>query len=127
MASKKSQEQLVGAEIIYRAEDCYNNSLKLLHELGFPQGVLPLKDLKECEGSVRAFLRRDEHDKKVTSFLEKRGNNSFFGFLLVEMSIEETAKDKIYFKTPMGIGRSFPITAFMDEDEKEKYVQEVKV
>lgn len=45
---------------------------------------------------------------------------------IVEMSIEEAAPRNIYFKTPMGIGRSFPITAFMDEDEKNKYLEQVK-
>ena len=40
-----------------------------------------------------------------------------------EMSIEEKNPDKIVFKTPLGIGKSFPITSFMTNQEKEKYIQ----
>lgn len=153
MASKNSQEdQRAGAEIIYGAEDCYNHSLQQLRELGFPRGVLPLKDLEEC-GLVRetgfVWMKQKapydhffvgtntlvRYEKEVTAYLEKGKMKKMSGvkskqFLLwvpiVEMSIEETAKDKIYFKTPMGIGRSFPVTAFMDEEEKEKHMKEVK-
>ena len=42
-----------GAEIVYGAEECYKNSVELLEELGFPKGVMPLKNLVEC-GRVRA-------------------------------------------------------------------------
>ncbi|GJY29591.1 embryoproteinsis-associated protein EMB8, partial [Tanacetum coccineum] len=45
-------ENRVGAEIVYGAEECYRHSVELLDELGFPRGVLPLKDLVEC-GRVR--------------------------------------------------------------------------
>lgn len=153
MATKTPQdEQRQGAEIIRGAEECYDHSLTVLKELGFPKGVLPLKDLEEC-GLVRetgfVWMRQKapyEHffvgtntlvryDREVTAYLDKGRMKKMSGvkskqFLLwvpiVEMSIEENAADKIYFKTPMGIGRSFPITAFMDEDEKSKYLEPVK-
>lgn len=153
MAAKTPQdEQRQGAEIIHGAEECYNHSLTVLSELGFPKGVLPLKDLEEC-GLVRetgfVWMRQKapyEHffvgtntlvryDREVTAYLDKGRMKKMSGvkskqFLLwvpiVEMSIEENAADKIYFKTPMGIGRSFPITAFMDEDEKSNYLEQAK-
>lgn len=150
MASKKSQEnQRAGAEIIYGAEECYDHSLKLLRELGFPRGVLPLKDLEEC-GLVRetgfVWMKQKapyEHffvgtntlvryDVEVTAYVEKGKMKKMSGVKskqlllwvpIVEMSLEQ---EKIYFKTPMGIGRSFPITAFMDDEEKEKHLVGVK-
>lgn len=150
MASKKSQEsQRAGAEIVYGAEECYNHSLMLLRELGFPRGVLPLKDLEEC-GLVRetgfVWMKQKapyEHffvgtntlvryDAEVTAYVEKGKMKKMSGVKskqlllwvpIVEMSLEE---EKIYFKTPMGIGRSFPITAFMDDEEKEKHLVGVK-
>ncbi|XP_041997417.1 uncharacterized protein LOC121747447 [Salvia splendens] len=153
MATKTSQEeQRAGAEIIHGAEECFNHSLTLLHDLGFPRGVLPLKDLEEC-GLVRetgyVWMKQKapyEHyfvgsntlvryDREVTAYIEKGKMKKMSGvkskqFLLwvpiVEMSMEEAATRNIYFKTPMGIGRSFPITAFMDEDEKSKYLEQVK-
>lgn len=42
-----------GAEIVYGAEECYQKSVELLEELGFPKGVMPLKNLVEC-GRVRS-------------------------------------------------------------------------
>ncbi|KAI3463618.1 hypothetical protein Pfo_020281 [Paulownia fortunei] len=74
------------------------------------------------------------YDTEVTAYVEKGKMKKMSGVKsrqlllwvpIVEMSIEEPAADKIYFKTPMGIGRSFPITAFMDEEEKEKKHLEV--
>ena len=40
------------AEIMYGDEGCRRYSIDLLEELGFPKGVLPLKDFVEC-GRVR--------------------------------------------------------------------------
>ncbi|KAJ4786938.1 hypothetical protein LUZ62_038184 [Rhynchospora pubera] len=41
-----------GAVIIHGAEECYNHSMELLKALGFPEGVMPLKNLDEA-GLVR--------------------------------------------------------------------------
>ncbi|GFP82463.1 hypothetical protein PHJA_000389300 [Phtheirospermum japonicum] len=152
MATKKSQEdERAGAEIVHGAEECFNHSLKLLGDLGFPRGVLPLKDLEECgivretgyvwmkqKASYEHFFTRTNtlvrYDTEVTAYVEKGKMKKMSGVKskqlllwvpIVEMSIEETNGDKIYFKTPMGIGRSFPITAFMDEEEKKKHLEEI--
>lgn len=42
---------------------------------------------------------------------------------ITEMSIEDPKGNKILFKTPMGIGKSFPLTAFMTQEENQKYLQ----
>ncbi|KAL0429613.1 UNVERIFIED_CONTAM: hypothetical protein Sradi_0587300 [Sesamum radiatum] len=150
MASKKSQDnQRAGAEIVYGAQDCNDHSLKLLGELGFPRGVLPLKDLEEC-GLVRetgfVWMKQKapyEHffvgtntlvryDVEVTAYVEKGKMKKMSGVKskqlllwvpIVEMSVEG---EKMHFKTPMGIGKSFPITAFMDEEEKQNHKEKHK-
>ncbi|XP_051114202.1 uncharacterized protein LOC127239884 [Andrographis paniculata] len=153
MASKKPQEdQRAGAEIIHGAEECYNHSLTLLNDLGFPKGVLPLKDLEECglvRGTRFVWMKQKapyEHffagtntlvryDTEVTAYVEKgkmkkmtgvKSKQLFLWVPIVEMSIEESSGgvDRIYFKTPMGVGKSFPITAFMDADEEEEKEKE---
>ncbi|KAL3499089.1 hypothetical protein ACH5RR_041821 [Cinchona calisaya] len=146
MASELSfqDQERAGAEIVYGAEECYRSSLELLEELGFPKGVLPLKNLEEC-GRVRAtgfvWMKQKvpyqhfftgsntlvSYATEVTAYVEKSKMKKMTGIKskqlllwvpIVEMSIEDPAQKKIYFKTPMGIGRSFPKTAFIAEEEK---------
>ncbi|KAL4355436.1 hypothetical protein GQ457_06G038220 [Hibiscus cannabinus] len=146
----KEVEQRAGAEIVYGAEDCYRHSVELLQELGFPKGVLPLKDLQEC-GRVRetgfVWMKQKapyEHffagtntkvsyAAEVTAYVEKfkmkkmtgvKSKQVFIWVPITEMSIDDAPGDKIYFKTPMGIGKSFPVTAFMTEEEKNKYLED---
>ncbi|KAL7165625.1 hypothetical protein ACSBR2_041326 [Camellia fascicularis] len=138
----------VGAEIVHGSEECYQHSIELLQELGFPKGVLPLKDLVEC-GRVRetgfVWMKQKapyEHffeatntlvsySAEVTSYVEKGRMKKMTGVKskqlllwvpIVEMSIEDPASQKIYFKTPLGIGKSFPVTAFMTSEEKHNYL-----
>ncbi|KAK8587296.1 hypothetical protein V6N13_086290 [Hibiscus sabdariffa] len=146
----KEVEQRAGAEIVYGAEDCYRHSVELLQELGFPKGVLPLKDLQEC-GRVRetgfVWMKQKapyEHffagtntkvsyAAEVTAYVEKfkmkkmtgvKSKQVFIWVPITEMSIDDATGDKMYFKTPMGIGKSFPVTAFMTEEEKKKYLED---
>lgn len=141
-------DERAGAEIVYGAEECYRHSVELLQELGFPKGVLPLKDLEEC-GRVRetGFVwmkqkapyehffvgsnTRVSYAREVTVYVEKfkmkkmsgvKSKQVFLWVPITEMSIEDPASNKIHFKTPMGIGKSFPLTAFMTEEEKDKYL-----
>ncbi|KAE8662712.1 embryoproteinsis-associated protein EMB8 [Hibiscus syriacus] len=127
MATTKEVDQRAGAEIVYGAEDCYRHSLELLQELGFPKGVLPLKDLVEC-GRVRetgfVWMKQKAPMKKMTGVKSKQ---VFIWVPIAEMSIDDATGDKMYFKTPMGIGKSFPVTAFMtEEEEEEKYLKDKK-
>ncbi|GMH28931.1 hypothetical protein Nepgr_030774 [Nepenthes gracilis] len=155
MASQTDDER-AGAEIAYGAEDCHRHSIELLEELGFPKGVLPLKDLVEC-GRVRAtgfvWMKQaaaTEHyfegtktlvsyAVEVTAYVEKfkmkrmtgvKSKQVFFWVPVTEMSVDgELTADsgrpkKIHFKTPLGVGKSFPITAFMTEEEKKNLLLE---
>ncbi|XP_021621548.1 uncharacterized protein LOC110621583 [Manihot esculenta] len=147
MSSTKSVEgERAGAEIVYGAEECHRHSIELLEELGFPKGVLPLQDLEEC-GRVRetgfVWMKQKapcEHffvgtntkvsyAIEVTAYVEKlkmkkmtgvKSKQMFLWVPITEMSIEDPESKKIYFKTPMGIGKSFPITAFMTDEEKQQ-------
>uniref|UniRef100_A0A2P2P548 Uncharacterized protein LOC107430061 n=1 Tax=Rhizophora mucronata TaxID=61149 RepID=A0A2P2P548_RHIMU len=69
---------------------------------------------------------------EVTSYIEKlkmkkitgiKSKQMFLWVPLTEMIIEDPASNKILFRTPMGIGKSFPITAFMSDEEKHKYLE----
>ncbi|XP_057477676.1 uncharacterized protein LOC130765301 [Actinidia eriantha] len=144
-----SKDERAGAEMVYGSEACYLHSVELLEELGFPRGVLPLKDLVEC-GRVRetGFVwmkqkapyehffegtnTRVSYAAEVTAYIEKFKMKKMTGVKskqlllwvpIVEMSMDDPAGKKIYFKTPVGIGKSFPITAFMNEEEKHKYLE----
>uniref|UniRef100_A0A3Q7HX46 Uncharacterized protein n=1 Tax=Solanum lycopersicum TaxID=4081 RepID=A0A3Q7HX46_SOLLC len=112
MASDKTacQDERAGAEIVYGAEECYSHSLELLKELGFPMGVLALKDLEEC-GCVRD-----------TGFVWMKQKAPYEHYFVATKTLDP-AQNKIYFKTPIGIGKSFPLTAFMTDEEKEKYLE----
>lgn len=147
--SSRDQDERAGAEIVHGAEECYRHSIDLLEELGFPKGVLPLQDLEEC-GRVRetGFVwmkqrapyehffvgsnTRVSYAAEVTAYVEKfkmkkmtgvKSKQVFLWVPITEMSLEGPESRKIYFKTPMGIGKSFPITAFMTEEEKQKYLK----
>ncbi|KAL2551828.1 hypothetical protein Fot_05447 [Forsythia ovata] len=153
MASKKSQSnQHARAKIVHGEEECYQHSIEQLEELGFPRGVLPLKDLVECRrvretGFVwmkqkapyeHFFVASNtlvSYATEVTAYVEKGRMKKMTGVKskqlllwvpIVEMSIEESDAKKIYFKTPMGIGRSFPVTAFMSPEENKIYLENVK-
>ncbi|XP_058104912.1 uncharacterized protein LOC131248583 [Magnolia sinica] len=143
---KVRDDERSGAEIVYGTEACYRHSVELLEELGFPRGVLPLKDLEECgrvretgfvwmkqKGPYEHFFAgtnsRVSYSTEVTAYVEKFKMKKMTGIKskqvllwvpITEMSIEDPASQKIYFKTPMGIGRSFPVSAFLTEEAKEE-------
>ncbi|XP_057968060.1 uncharacterized protein LOC131157732 [Malania oleifera] len=147
--SRSKQDERAGAEIVRGAEECYRHSVELLEELGFPRGVLPLRNLEEC-GRVRetGFVwmkqtapyehffegtkTRVSYAVEVTGYVERLRMKRMTGVKskqvmlwvpITEMSVEEPARRRIHFKTPVGLGRAFPVTAFMTEEEKKKYLE----
>lgn len=151
MSVTVSENERAGAQVVHGAENCYRHSIELLQELGFPKGVLPLKDLEESgrnhqtgfvwmrqkapyehyfEGTgtkvsyaveVTAYIDEKFKMRKMTGVKCKQ---MFLWVPIVEMSIEDCDSKKIHFKTPMGIGKSFPFSAFMTEEEKMKKIEE---
>ncbi|KAL3326023.1 hypothetical protein AABB24_036972, partial [Solanum stoloniferum] len=139
------EDEHAEAEIVYGAEECYRSITNLMQDSGFPKGVLPLKYLEEF-GYVRktgfAWMKQKApydhyftsikmlvcYATEITAYVEKgkikkisgvKGKQLLLRVPAVEMSINEDQK-KIYLKTSMGFGRSYPITAFMTDEEKEK-------
>ncbi|VAH05261.1 unnamed protein product [Triticum turgidum subsp. durum] len=111
-AAGNANKQREGAEIITGAEACYEHSKELLKGLGFPGGVMPLRGLDEC-GLVRETGYVEEgRMKRMTGV---RSKQMMLWVPIVEMSLD--GADKVYFKSNVGIGRSFPAAAFADEDD----------
>uniref|UniRef100_A0A0D9XLK6 DUF538 domain-containing protein n=1 Tax=Leersia perrieri TaxID=77586 RepID=A0A0D9XLK6_9ORYZ len=130
-----------GAEIATGAEECFKQSMELMRALGFPEGMMPLRELEECglvretgfvwmkqkkpyEHYFRGTGTKVRYDTEVTAFVEEgrmkrmtgvRSKQLLLWVPIVEMSLDGEARDKIYFKSSVGIGRSFPASAFADE------------
>ncbi|KAL5989964.1 hypothetical protein ACLOJK_010859 [Asimina triloba] len=133
------------AEIYTGDAICKQKSIELLEELHLPRGLLPLDDILEVGYNrdagfvwLRQKAKRDHVFRKigktvsyapeVTAFVEERRMKKMTGvkskelliwISLSEMFIEDPATGKITFKTPAGLGRTFPVSAFeLEEGEK---------
>eukprot|EP00262_Sarcandra_glabra_P008225 TRINITY_DN21555_c0_g1_i1.p1 TRINITY_DN21555_c0_g1~~TRINITY_DN21555_c0_g1_i1.p1 ORF type:complete len:172 (+),score=20.75 TRINITY_DN21555_c0_g1_i1:55-516(+) len=152
MASQTIETYRENAEIYHGDALCKKKSIELLEELSLPKGLLPLEDIlevgfnrsagfvwlkqnKKRQHSFRSIGRTVSYDTEVTAFVESRRMKKLTGvksreFLiwisLTEMYIDDPSTGKITFKTPAGIGRSFPVSAFELEEEEEKKEDEVK-
>ncbi|XP_040384305.1 uncharacterized protein LOC102716165 [Oryza brachyantha] len=128
-----------GAEVVTGAEECFRQSVELMRALGFPEGMMPLRELEECglvretgfvwmkqkapyEHYFRGTGTRVRYDAEVTAFVEEgrmrrmtgvRSKQLMLWVPIVEMSLD--GADRVYFKSNVGIGRSFPASAFADE------------
>ena len=140
------RDQREGAEVITGAEACFAHSKEMLRALGFPGGVMPLRGLEECgwvretgfvwmrqkapyEHYFRGTGTRVRYDAEVTAYVEDgrmkrmtgvRSKQVMLWVPIVEMSLDGEKRDRIYFKSNVGIGRSFPAAAFADEEEEEE-------
>ncbi|XP_042496270.1 uncharacterized protein LOC122075338 [Macadamia integrifolia] len=139
-------EDRAGAEIVRGKEACERFSAELMKELGFPSGVLPTGELVEC-GRVRstgfvwwkcktayehfnvATNTKNSYAAETTAYVEKGRMKKMTGCkakqMMVWVPIVEMYIDgnKISFKSSMGVGKSFPIISFMNEEEKKAYLQ----
>ncbi|KAG8075573.1 hypothetical protein GUJ93_ZPchr0006g41425 [Zizania palustris] len=139
MASKLVEEHRSGADVHTGHELCERKAREFLAELGLPDGLLPLPSLQEV-GYNRAagfvWLRQTQsggvthtfdsigkqvwYAAEVTAFVEKGRMHGLTGVkskeLLIWVTISEIvvspSGSKIVFRTPAGLGRAFPITAF---------------
>eukprot|EP00262_Sarcandra_glabra_P010377 TRINITY_DN25636_c0_g1_i1.p1 TRINITY_DN25636_c0_g1~~TRINITY_DN25636_c0_g1_i1.p1 ORF type:complete len:175 (+),score=35.78 TRINITY_DN25636_c0_g1_i1:78-527(+) len=146
MAVVITEEIKAKAEVYYGDEICKEKSKELLQEVGLPRGLLPLKDIIEC-GYARetgfVWLKQKnkiEHkfDKikklvsyatEVTATVEKNRIKNLVGvktrelliwITLSEMFVGNPPDDgKITFKTPAGLSKTFPTSAFELNDEDE--------
>uniref|UniRef100_J3N450 DUF538 family protein n=1 Tax=Oryza brachyantha TaxID=4533 RepID=J3N450_ORYBR len=124
-----------GAEVVTGAEECFRQSVELMRALGFPEGMMPLRELEECglvretgfvwmkqkapyEHYFRGTGTRVRYDAEVTAFVEEgrmrrmtgvRSKQLMLWVPIVEMSLD--GADRVYFKSNVGIGRPFPASA----------------
>ncbi|BAF19714.1 uncharacterized protein [Oryza sativa Japonica Group] len=139
MASQLVEEHRSGAEVHTGHELCERKARELLVELGLPDGLLPLPSLEEV-GYNRAagfvWLRQTQaggathtfdtigkqvwYAGEVTAFVEQGRMHGVAGVkskeLLIWVSISEIVLSpsgtKLVFRTPAGLGRALPVTAF---------------
>ncbi|KAE8711550.1 hypothetical protein F3Y22_tig00110287pilonHSYRG00071 [Hibiscus syriacus] len=135
------------SEMYHGDETCQEKSKFLLEEVGMPRGLLPLRDIEEC-GYVKetgfVWLKQKKsithrfdkigrlvsYANEVTAVVEKNKIKKLTGVKTKEVLVWITLSDiyvddpptgKITFKTPAGLSRSFPVSAFEIEGEvKEK-------
>lgn len=127
-------------------EICQEKSKFLLSEVGMPRGLLPMEDMEEC-GYVKetgfVWLRakkKTEHKfeqigklvqyaAEVTAYVEPKKIKKLTGVkakeLMLWVTISEICLDdpptgKIHFKNPIGIAKTFPVSAFELPEEEEK-------
>ncbi|XP_039139293.1 uncharacterized protein LOC120276690 [Dioscorea cayenensis subsp. rotundata] len=142
MASQTIQSYRNGAEIHNGDDLCKKKSIKLLEDIGLPNGLFPLEDIEEfgynCEAGFVWLIqkKKKEHTFKkikravsyaheVTAFVEKGKMKKMTGvktkelmlwLSVVEMYIEDPSSKKITFKTGTGLSDSFPVSAFELEE-----------
>lgn len=130
-------------EVYYGDEKCQEKSKELLKEVGLPNGLLPMKDMEEC-GIVRetgfVWLKQKKsythnfekigrlvtYATEVTAYVENNRIKKLTGVkakeLLIWLKLNEIYVDdpptgKITFRSPTGLSRSFPVSAFEVEEE----------
>lgn len=146
------------AEVYHGDELCQEKSKLLLKEVGLPNGLLPLKDIEECgyerdSGFVWLKQKKSTNHKfekigklvsyapEITAYVEVgkikkltgvKTNQLLVWITLSEIFVDDPPTGKITFKTPSGLFRTFPVSAFEIEEpvkevkEKEEEHKEVK-
>lgn len=139
------------SEVYHGDKICKEKSRFLLAEVGLPNGLLPLEDIEEC-GYVKdtgfVWLRqkkKKEHKfekvgrvasyaNEVTAYVEKSKIKKLTGVKtkelmmwinLNEITIDDPPTGKITFKSPSGLFRTFPASAFQVEEDQQLEVKEV--
>lgn len=134
------------AEIYADPIICKVKSKELLEKIHMPRGLLPLDDLvevgfNEASGFVwlrqkkkrdhkfRAIGRMVSYDTEITAFVEDGKMKKLTGVKSKELLIWVTICDiyirdpnsgKITFGTASGLSRTFPVSAFEEEEEEKK-------
>ncbi|KAF7059524.1 hypothetical protein CFC21_066418 [Triticum aestivum] len=138
MASQLVESHRTGAEVVKGDEVCKKRSVELLEELSLPKGLFPLSDIEEVgynreSGFVWMLQKKkNEHTFKkikqtvsyateVTAFVEKgkikkvtgiKVKELFLWLSLVEVYVNESANEKVTFKTGTGLSDTHDASAF---------------
>ena len=141
--SSVTEEIKAKAELYYGDELGQEKSKLLLKEVGMPNGLLPLRDIEEC-GYVRetgfVWLKQKKNsthkfDKigklvsyatEVTAQVEAGKIKKLTGvkvrellvwIVISEICLDGASSEKVTFKTPAGLSRTFPFSAFVIQEE----------
>ncbi|KAK4748784.1 hypothetical protein SAY87_015370 [Trapa incisa] len=141
-----TEEIRANAEVYYGDEICQEKSKFLLEEVGLPNGLLPLEDMEECgyvkeTGFVWLKQRKKSSHKfekidrlvnyapEITAYVEKSKIKKLTGVktkellvwvTLCDIFVDDPPTGKITFKTPSGLYRTFPVSAFEVEEAPKK-------
>lgn len=138
-----TEEIKAKAEIYNGDEICQVKSKILLTDVGLPDGLLPLQEIEEC-GYVKetgfVWLKQKKklthkfekigklasYEPEITAYVEPNKIKKLTGvktkelllwITLSEIYVDDPPTGKITFKTPTGLYRSFPVSAFqLDQD-----------
>lgn len=131
---------------------CQEKSKFLLTEMNLPNGLLPLKDIEECgyvkdtgfvwlkqkkkcEHKFEKIGKPVQYATEVTAYVEPNRIKKLTGvkakellmwLTLTEIYVDDPPSGKIHFKTPTGLSRTFPVDAFLIEEEKPAAKEEAK-
>lgn len=127
-----------GAETYQGDAMCRRKCVELLEELHLPRGLLPLRDMEEVgynRGTGFVWLKQKRsithsfkkigrqvwYDTEVSAFVEDRRMKKITGvkskelliwITLCDMMVPDPSSTSITFRTPAGLGRSYPVSAF---------------
>ncbi|XP_073270628.1 uncharacterized protein [Primulina huaijiensis] len=133
-----TDEIRASASELYHGHDiCTVKSQFLLTEVGLPNGLLPLQDIEECgyvketgfvwliqkkkcEHKFEKIGKLVQYAREVTAYAEPNKIKKLTGvkakellwLKLSEISVDDPPTGKITFKTPTGMFRTFPTSAF---------------
>ncbi|KAK7337676.1 hypothetical protein VNO77_18261 [Canavalia gladiata] len=131
------------AEVYHGDELCQVKSKELLKEIALPNGLLPLKDMDECgydkeTGFVWLKQKKNTTHKfekigklvsyapevtahvehgKITKLTGVKTKELLLWISLSDIFVDDPPTGKITFKTPAGLFRTFPVSAFEIEDK----------
>ncbi|CAH9088136.1 unnamed protein product [Cuscuta europaea] len=135
---RSATEFYVGNEL------CQEKSKVLLREVGLPAGLLPMEDMEEC-GYVKdtGFVwlkskKKTEHkfqeigklvqygcevtanveQNKIKKLTGVKAKEMLLWVTISEISVDDPPTGKIYFKSSLGVGKTFPVSAFEVAEEK---------
>lgn len=148
-----TEEIRAKATEIYNGNEIGQEKTKLLlKEVGLPNGLLPLKDIEEVgrvEETGFVWLKQKNkihhkfekigkpvtYDTEITAIADRgsgrikkltgvKTKELMMWLTLTEIYVDKPPTGKITFKTPSGLSRTFPVTAFEVEEEKEEVKEE---
>ncbi|CAN6858661.1 unnamed protein product [Brassica oleracea var. botrytis] len=136
-------DQREGAEIFNGGSTCKQKANEILSTMNLPKGLLPLDNMteighnkttgyiwikinKNVQHRFKAIGRNVSYDSEVTAFVENRRMRGLTGIkskelllwvTISEIFVNDEDQTKITFANPTGLSRTFPVTAFEEEEK----------